>query len=76
MDGRTAGSLEKIGLPSDADELRDLLQENWKDINSDDVLGKDGDEKQRRAFVIILERAVGADLEGNVDDVKNEAEKS
>ena len=76
VDGRTEGSLEKVGLPSDAEELRDLLKENWTELKEADLQGKDEEEKQRRAFVRILERAVGVDLEGNIDDVKNEAETS
>ena len=76
VDGRTEGSLEKVGLPSDAEELRDLLKDDWTKLKGADLPGRDDEEKQRRAFVRILERVVGADLEGNVDDVKNEAEKS
>ena len=30
------------------------------------------DEKKRNALVMVLERAVGAELEGNIDEVKND----
>ncbi|KAL9089969.1 MAG: hypothetical protein Q9165_005498 [Trypethelium subeluteriae] len=74
IDNRTAASLDKIGLPSDAEELQKVLNEVWSDIN-DTVKGKDEDEAKRKAFVIALERAVGADLESKTDEVLAEAGK-
>ena len=73
VDGRTGSALEKFGLPGDAEELRMLLEEKWSELDVGDVDVKDEDEKKRRVFVRLLERAVGADLEGNIDDVKAEA---
>ena len=76
VDQRTLSVLEKLGLPSDADEMKQLLDKHWEEIVIDDVEARDGEEKKRKAFVRILERAVGADLEGNVDSVRAEAEKA
>ena len=75
-DQRTLLALEKLGLPSDADEMKELMDEHWKELKIDDIEAKDEDEKKRKAFVRILERAVGADLEGNVDPVRAEAGKA
>lgn len=59
---------EKLGLPCSAEELR-----NWKKLEVKDIEAKDEDEKKRKTFVRILERAGGADFEGNVDSIKSEA---
>lgn len=64
IDGkRTAKSLESLGLPSEAKELQSLVDRHWSTIAPKDIAGDDEAAKKRRAFVLILERAVGADLE-------------
>ena len=68
-DQKTLDALEKMGLPRDTQELKSLLDEKWKELNAEDVVG-DGEERKRRVFVKVLERAVGAELEGNVDELK------
>lgn len=73
VDQRTLAAAEKLGLPGSAEELSDMLDEHWKELDVKDIEAKDEEEKKRKAFVRILERAVGADLEGNVDSVKSEA---
>lgn len=65
--------MEKLGLPGSADKLRNLVDEEWGNLQVKDIEPKDGEEKKRKAFVRILERAVGADLEGNIDSIKSEA---
>ncbi|KAL8763553.1 MAG: hypothetical protein Q9184_000679 [Pyrenodesmia sp. 2 TL-2023] len=74
-DQRTLSGLRKIGLPDSAENLKKLLDEHWTEL---DVKGLEGggDEKKRRAFVRVLERAVGVDLEGNADAVRAEAAPS
>jgi len=74
MDDRTSQAAKALGLPDDALELDQLVKKLWRDLDTDAIEGK-GDEKQRRAFVIILERLVGAQLEGKVDNVLAEAAK-
>ena len=69
IDGRTADSLRVLGLPQDGQELVDLIKKHWKDVKSSDLAGKDEEEKRRRAFVLILERATGAQLEHKIDAV-------
>lgn len=75
-DQRTLAALEKLGLRSDAEELRQLLDEHWEELETKDIEGKDEEERKRKTFVRVLERAVGADLEGNVDAVRAEAGKA
>ena len=75
-DQRTLLALEKLGLPGDADEIKELMDEHWKKLEIKDIEAKDEGEKKRKAFVRILERAVGADLEGNVDSVRTEARRA
>ena len=48
------------------------MEEHWGKLEVKDVEGKD-EEQRRKAFVRILERAVGANLEGNIESVKAEA---
>lgn len=73
VDERTLGAIEKLGLPGDTDGLRDLMEEHWEKLDVGSIRAQDESEKKRKAFVRILERAVGADLEGKIDDVKSEA---
>jgi len=69
VDHRTADALSKLGLPSDAKDLRKLVEEKWTKLKTDDISGSNNETKKRETFVLVLERAVGAELEGNIDDV-------
>ena len=73
VDQRTLAALEKLDLPGSAEELRNLLDERWEELEVEEVETKDTAERKRKAFVQILERAIGADLEGNIDSIKSEA---
>lgn len=75
VDGRTKGALEQLGLPGEAEELRQGLESRWDELGVKDIGLKDEEEKKRRAFVLVLERAVGASLEKKVHDVLREAVK-
>ena len=72
VDQRTLAAVEKLGMPGSAKELRNVLDENWEKLEVKKIEAKDEEEKKRKAFVRILERAVGADLEGNIDSLKSE----
>ncbi|KAI9813133.1 MAG: hypothetical protein M1827_004354 [Pycnora praestabilis] len=74
-DHRTLAATEKLGLPHTTQGLKTLLGENWADLEVEDIDAKDEDEKTRKAFVRLLERAVGADLEKKIEEVKREAGK-
>lgn len=66
IDGRTRISLKEIGLPDEAEALRAAIEDHWKELDVNHVAGDDEATKKRRAFVMILERTVGADLEGQI----------
>lgn len=74
-DDRTLTATTKLGLGQSAEEIAKTIETHWTDIEpqvedlqtvSDKM---DDAERKRRAFVQVLERAVGAELEGKLDDV-------
>ena len=75
IDDRSAKGLREMGLPDGEDDLRTFVEENWSDCQDDkyQLAGKDEDEKARRAFVIVLERATSATLEGKTDQIMQAA---
>lgn len=73
VDGRTQDSLRKMGLTQDAEELQKLVEQLWSKLDTKHLAGQGEAAKKRRAFVVILERVTGADLEGKVDEVLQEA---
>jgi ABC-type Fe3+-hydroxamate transport system substrate-binding protein len=75
MDERTEAAAEALGLPDDAEELFDCIDAVWEDIKTSGFAGKDEEERKRRAFVVLLERIIGAHLEKKVTRVLQEAEK-
>ena len=75
IDDRTGLSLRKLGLPEEADDLEKALDQQWSKLDKKNVFGRDDATKKRRAFVIVLERAIGADLEGKIDAVLEAAAK-
>ncbi|KAI1857138.1 hypothetical protein JX265_011339 [Neoarthrinium moseri] len=76
VDKRTADALEELGLPKTAEDLRDLIASEWAALEIGDLGVEDEDQRKRRAFVLVLEKAVGASLEKGVEKVKREAAKS
>lgn len=73
IDARTQIALEKLGLPKRAEGVQKMIEVRWKELRFED--GREGsvDEKRQRAFVMLLERAVGADLEEKVEEVLEQA---
>lgn len=69
VDDRTSLSLRKLGLPEEAEDLRKVVEQHWGKLQKKGLAGEGDAQKRRRAFVVILERAVGADLEGKVDEL-------
>lgn len=63
IDGRTKTALDRMGLSSDAEQL-------LKQIDEADVKGEDG---KWKTFVVVMERAVEAELQGVVDEVMKNA---
>ncbi|KAK1029283.1 hypothetical protein LTR33_017252, partial [Friedmanniomyces endolithicus] len=64
IDDRTVESLRKLGLPEDGEELRELVELRWGELDTKDLAGDDDSMRKRRALVTVLERAIGSDLEG------------
>lgn len=73
IDGRTADSLRLLGLPQDGSELEGLIEEHWKKLETKHLAGDGEEAKKKRAFVVLLERATGAQLEQKIDAVLNAA---
>ena len=76
VDKRTLDALEKVGLPSAAKDLKEFLDKEWENLKVEDIKAGSEDEKKRNAFVRILERAVGADLEGNIDRIRSHRQEA
>ncbi|KAG9255790.1 uncharacterized protein F5Z01DRAFT_680761 [Emericellopsis atlantica] len=75
IDSRSSAALQRIGLPSGEDDLQQVIDSHLDQMDYAKLAGKDVDEKRRRAFVVVLERATGADLEGKVEQLKEAASK-
>ena len=69
VDERTERALMELGLPPEPEEMKKLVEDNWDTVPKDIKEGSDVEARKRRAFVIALERATGAQLENNVDQV-------
>lgn len=76
VDARTEAGLGKLGLPCQAEELVQLIEESWATLDVGDIGGEDEEARKRLVFVKVLERAVGADLEGNVGEMLAGAAKA
>lgn len=76
IDARTQDSLEKLGMPKEPNEVVELIDKNWQDLEVDVSGDFKDEEKKRRAFVLLLERSVGADLEKKSEDILTAAAKS
>ncbi|KAK4580024.1 hypothetical protein LTR86_000226 [Recurvomyces mirabilis] len=64
IDDRTMQSLHKLGLPEEGEELHEVVEQHWDELDTKVIAGSDEDMKKRRALVTVLERATGSDLEG------------
>ncbi|KAI7282785.1 hypothetical protein KC345_g3300 [Hortaea werneckii] len=69
VDGKSAQSLYKLGLPDEGEELHKLIEQHWEKLETKQLAGEDEKAKKRRALVVVLERATGADLEGESEAV-------
>ena len=78
IDERTEKVLQQLGIPIEPEELKKLVEEDWDELSKLKGIaeGKSIEIKKRRAFVVLLERAVGAGLENKVDEVLGQAGKT
>lgn len=75
VDGRTQTCLEKFGLPKRPETLARMIEVRWADLGIEDQERYSSEEKRRRAFVLVLERALGAEVQKNRDVILEEAWK-
>lgn len=74
IDQRTQQALGKLGLPTEAQELRKMIDDRWEQLGFEEGWSADVEEKKRRAFVIVCDKAVGANLERNIGEVLKRVE--
>ncbi|KAM3416375.1 hypothetical protein BST61_g7974 [Cercospora zeina] len=58
IDSKTQQALEQLGLPSDADDLRDAVEQEWAALETKHLAGEDEAARKRRAFVVIPVRRI------------------
>jgi hypothetical protein len=75
VDARTQVVLEKLGLPKRVEGILKMIEVRWEELGFEESGRGDLEEKKRRAFVVLLERAAGSDLERRVGEVLEEAGK-
>lgn len=75
IDGKSQHALTELGLPSDGKAPLQAIDRHWSKLETKHLAGTDQVVKKRRAFVIVLERATGAQLEGKLEEML-EAAKS
>lgn len=73
VDDRTSLSLRKLGLPEEAADLVKASDRHLSKMEKNNLVGNDDAAKKRRAFVTVLERAIGADLESKIDTLLDAA---
>ena len=69
VDDRTRHALDELGLPSHAELLAEMIDENWDKLKEYVTTKKDEKTQKRRAFIVLLERAIGAELEKNTPNI-------
>ncbi len=78
-DGRSLDALRNLGVEvKDADELQEMVETlvDWAKVGTmglDKAEGMEMEQQIQLEYVVLLERAVGASLEGNIDEVKKAA---
>ena len=69
-DQRTLEATEKLGLLGEVEGLVKIVDDCWTELDVDSLEAKDEDERKMKVLVRVLERAVGCQLEGNIDQVR------
>lgn len=75
VDGRTQASLEQLGLPTRPDSLARMIEVRWANLGIEEQERYSSEEKRRRAFVLVQERVLGAEVQKNTDAILEEALK-
>lgn len=69
VDPKAEDALRKLELPRDREELQQLIKQHWSKLKTANIAGGDDATKQKRAFSVVLERSIVADLEQRIDEV-------
>ncbi|KAF2853478.1 hypothetical protein T440DRAFT_465872 [Plenodomus tracheiphilus IPT5] len=75
IDERTQALLEKLGLPKRPESLARMIEVRWADLGIEDQESYSNEERRRRAFVMVLERTLGAEVQKNTHIILEEAMK-
>jgi hypothetical protein len=76
IDARAQLVLTKLGLPKRAEGLERMIEVRWGQVGFEDWSYEFNlNQRRMRAFVMVLERAILADLEGRIEEVVEEAAK-
>jgi hypothetical protein len=75
IDARTQAVLKKLGLPRRAEGIEKMIEVWWNELGIEDGSDYSPEVKRRRAFVMLLERALGADTGKRIDEVLEEASR-
>jgi hypothetical protein len=67
--------LKKLGLPRRAEGIEKMIEVWWNELGIEDGSDYSPEVKRRRAFVMLLERALGADTGKRIDEVLEEASR-
>jgi hypothetical protein len=74
VDTRALRVLGKLDMPKRAEGIAKMIEVRWTELRFEEGRREfDVEEKRRRAFVVLLERLVGADMDGRLDEVVEEA---
>jgi hypothetical protein len=76
IDAQTQLAVGKLGLPRRAEGLEKMIEVRWGKVGFEDWSTEfDLEQRRRRAFVVVLERVIGSEAEGRVEELVDEAAK-
>jgi hypothetical protein len=76
IDARTQLAVGKLGLPRRAEGLEKMIEVRWGKVGFEDWSTEfDLEQRRRRAFVVVLERVIGSEAEGRVEELVEGAAK-
>lgn len=76
FDARTAKAVEKLGLPTAPEDLVKAIDTHWGKLDTGKLTKGDQARVKRRAFVVVCDRAISADLEGKASAVLDASARS
>jgi hypothetical protein len=74
IDAQTQTVLQELGLSKRAEGLERMIEVRWGQVGFEDWSYEFSlEQRRKRAFVMVLERAIGVDLEGKIQEMVEEA---